>query len=71
MKFAWIALIVTFAAALSGCSQLSSQLGAYGLASGTPTLTRSDPTLTRSDPYPLDQGKDCMRTASPQCGNGG
>jgi hypothetical protein len=63
MKFAWIALLVPFAAVLSGCAQLNSQLGAYGLAGGTPTLTRPDP-------YPLDQGKDCMRAASPQCSNG-
>jgi hypothetical protein len=68
MKFAWIAV---FATVLSGCSQFGSQLGAYGWAGGTPTLRPSDQTSTRFDPYPLDQGKDCIRTPSPLCSGGG
>jgi hypothetical protein len=67
MKFAWIAM---FAAALSGCSQLSSQLGAYGLATGAPTLSPPDQTSTRYDPYPLDQGKDCFRIPNRLCSGG-
>jgi hypothetical protein len=68
MKFACIAL---FAVVLSGCAQLSSQLGAYGLADGRTTLTPSAPNPTRFDPYPLDAGKDCIRTPSPLCSGGG